>query len=98
MILSMIHDGSHGEFVIDCIEWIWNIDISDSLVNGVTGVIIGYEFRKNPPKYREHLPGSHLHAVIVKFSDPEVGAELRKRSLKNSDLSNAKGKNWKISR
>ena len=66
----------------------FNIDISDSLVNGVTGVIIGYEFRKNPPKYREHLPGSHLHAVIVKFSDPEVGAELRKRSLKNSDLSN----------
>ena len=30
MILSMIHDGSHGECVIDCIEWIWNIDISDS--------------------------------------------------------------------
>ena len=26
MILRMIHDGSHGECVIDCIEWIWNTD------------------------------------------------------------------------
>ena len=62
----------------------FNTNISDSLVNGVTGIIIGFQFIKYPPKYRQHLAGAHLYAVIVKFNDPEIGADLRKLSLENN--------------
>ena len=63
----------------------FNIDISDSLVNGATGVVIGFDFR-NAPKSRQHLVGANLHAVIVKFNDPAIGEDLRKWSLQNANL------------
>ena len=61
----------------------FNVDISDGLVNGVTGTVIDIPHGRNTPKYQEQLSGSKINAVIVKFDDPAVGEDLRK---KHTDL------------
>ena len=58
----------------------FNIDISDSLVNGVTGTVIGYAYRNSKSK---DLAGANIQAVIVKFDDPNIGEDCRK---KNKDV------------
>ena len=57
----------------------FNVDISDGLVNGVTGTVIDIPHGRNTPKYQEQLSGSKINAVIVKFDDPNVGEDLRKK-------------------
>ena len=55
-----------------------NVDLIDGLVNGVTGTIIGFTYG-NPQESKKDLPGAHITSCIVKFDDPNVGQNLRKK-------------------
>ena len=55
-----------------------NIDIADGLVNGVTGKIIDFEYRKIKGKLE-------LIAVIVQFDDEKIGKHLRQQHLNLSE-------------
>ena len=58
----------------------FNLDISDSLVNGVTGTVIGYAYRDSKSK---DLAGNNIKAVIIKADDPNIGEDCKK---KNKDV------------
>ena len=55
----------------------FNVDISDSLVNGITGNVIGYVYRQSKSK-ENLLVGSNIKAVIIKSDDPSVGEDCKK--------------------
>jgi len=55
-----------------------NVDLIDGLVNGVTGTIIGFSYG-NPQESKKDLPGANISSCIVKFDDPNVGQNLRKK-------------------
>ena len=58
-----------------------NIDISDALVNGITGTVIGYVYRQS--KFKENLIGANIKSVIIKSDDPNIGEDCKKM---NKDL------------
>ena len=51
-----------------------NIDVSDGLVNGVTGKVLDYVWRNINGK-------SEIYAIIVKFDDNDVGKKFRKENM-----------------
>ena len=53
------------------IMMIYNIDIADGLVNGVTGIVLDFAYRTVNGK-------PEVQAVIVKFDDDEIGKQCRK--------------------
>ena len=58
-----------------------NKDIYDNLVNGVSGTVVDFLWRK-----RSGADNSHVVAVLVQFDDPTVGQNLRR---KHKDLHNS---------
>ena len=52
---------------------VFNTEIYDNLVNGVTGKVIDFVWRKRPGESHRHV-----HAVIVQFDDPKIGQDQRK--------------------
>ena len=62
-----------------------NVDISDGLVNGVTGKVLNFIFRQISGK-------SEVIAVIVEFDDPEIGRLCRKDNINiHDDVKNKNG-------
>ena len=51
-----------------------NTDIYDNLVNGVSGTVVDFLWRK-----RSGADNSHVVAVLVQFDDPTVGQNLRRK-------------------
>ena len=50
-----------------------NIDISDCLVNGVTGKVIDFVYRIRPSETQRNIV-----AIVVQFDDPKIGQDLRR--------------------
>ena len=58
---------------------IHNKDVSDGLVNGVTGKVLDFVWRTIDGK-------SQIAAIIVEFDDPSVGKNFRKENMDISEL------------
>ena len=63
---------------------IHNIDIADGLVNGVAGTVIGYAYDNSTTK--PDVKGSNVRAIIVKFDDPKVGLDLKKKKKNDPQM------------
>ena len=62
-----------------------NVDISDGLVNGVTGRVLNFVYRNIRGK-------NEIFAVIVEFEDPEIGQQCRKDNINiHDDVKNGNG-------
>ena len=55
---------------------VFNTQISDNLVNGVTGKVIDFVWRTRPGESR-----AHVHAIIVQFDDPKIGQDQRRKYM-----------------
>ena len=55
---------------------VFNTEIYDNLVNGVTGKVIDFVWRKRPGESHRHV-----HAVIVQFDDPKIGQDQRRKYM-----------------
>ena len=60
---------------------VFNTDIYDNLVNGVSGTVIDFIWRTRPGADKRHV-----YAVIVQFDDPTVGQDLRRKYRDLSEL------------